>query len=58
VGIELPDCSTERGFQRALRRVVHHAEANGVDVRGSWTVETEAGPYDVEVVRLDEDSRE
>jgi hypothetical protein len=45
-------CSTEWEFHDVLRRVVRRAAANGVDVRGSWVVETGGEDLDVEVVGL------
>ena len=50
--------TTEEAFQEALREVVIGAEANGVDVRGSWPVlrGDETKLWDVEITRLSRSS--
>ena len=47
--------STPADFHAVLRALVRTADAKGVDVRGSWSVDSEAieaGSWDVEIVEL------
>ncbi|MFC5369042.1 HalOD1 output domain-containing protein [Salinirubrum litoreum] len=49
-----PAVTTREAFQKTLRKLVVEADANGVDVRGSWPVVRgdETKQWDVEITRL------